>query len=529
MARSGSISTQIHCQEASLQRVIDEHFILLAYPFRHDLPRSRPERNAKSIDSSWTHWWCRQDDAESALAVRSLRYFHPHIQESLHVEASRMAVYSENAHASVKNQLCHVDSIDQLVQNALDQNQSIRLTTTGSRLRLSEPIELIEHGIQERGDVERFRFVVDWIDAQLFPGSIGFLILKVRMIEREVTASDLRRFIRQLRQVKQYDTQWSLPTWRQNIGGRVVGMSASSLTDELMSTFTEQEQPLDASTNSHAKRFNEVFGQHFLHYVFMSTVDDGGQHTLESESSQHNSSQFLVQSKDLLALQLAMVYDFSSPAELPEHQYIEKLIKHSRFQTWANWSAIAIQDSAVFVTDTKDGFTTDVLPRNVENEYFELYLLSRFQRYRLLLFSTQLVRKSRSYYENIREARSLWREFIAFQSRFWSPEVTRSAQGNELYSCFRNSLNLTELFHEVNGEVNTIQEYFERQDQHRTTVAVWALSVLNFFVVPISILATIYAPILVKSGTWRELGILAAIIYVVTLALLGVYALLKRR
>jgi hypothetical protein len=124
---------------------------------------------------------------------------------------------------------------------------------------------------------------------------------------------------------------------------------------------------------------------------------------------------------------------------------------------------MALHDNVLFLGTVPTRFTRHSFRRNVENDYFNLYLLTFYQKMRLSLMSGELMRRDRDLHRNLREARALSDAFVMFRNHYWVAEVTLKLQGAELYRRFQRGLDAFSLYEAVSDEVRELQEYYERQ------------------------------------------------------------------
>ena len=75
--------------------------------------------------------------------------------------------------------------------------------------------------------------------------------------------------------------------------------------------------------------------------------------------------------------------------------HAEHLLRDGRFAPWANWQALALHDNVAFLGTRSTPFTRDALGRNVEGDYFHLYLLVLFQKYRMSAMFGETMRRDR--------------------------------------------------------------------------------------------------------------------------------------
>jgi hypothetical protein len=124
---------------------------------------------------------------------------------------------------------------------------------------------------------------------------------------------------------------------------------------------------------------------------------------------------------------------------------------------------MALHDNVLFLGTVPTYFTRNTLRRNVENDYFNLYLLTSYQKMRLSFMSGELMRRDRDLHRNLSDARALSDAFVMFRNHYWFAEVTLKPQGAELYRRFQRGLDALSLYESVRDEVHELQDYYERQ------------------------------------------------------------------
>jgi hypothetical protein len=124
---------------------------------------------------------------------------------------------------------------------------------------------------------------------------------------------------------------------------------------------------------------------------------------------------------------------------------------------------MALHDNVLFLGTVPTRFTRNSFRRNVENDYFSLYLLTFYQKMRLSLMSGELMRRDRNLHRNLNKARALSDAFVMFRNHYWFAEVTLKPQGAEIYRRFQRGLDALSLYESVSDEVHELQEYYERQ------------------------------------------------------------------
>lgn len=113
----------------------------------------------------------------------------------------------------------------------------------------------------------------------------------------------------------------------------------------------------------------------------------------------------------------------------PHPEGLQATLTDHRIALWASWEALALPDRVCFLAHRSDDFNRSVLAHNVEADYFQLYLLTLYQKLRLSLLAGELQRRRTSLHDNLVDARALSRDFAMFRNHYWYAEVTLKAQG----------------------------------------------------------------------------------------------------
>jgi len=117
------------------------------------------------------------------------------------------------------------------------------------------------------------------------------------------------------------------------------------------------------------------------------------------------------------------------PPNVRAPEYLRRLLERCKVAVWQDWTAIALRDGVAFVSHTgKSG----ALGKNVEHDYFPLYLYCLHQKTALLDLQDQLLTREPNRQRALKSLVELFEHFIGFRNRFWFVEVTRRPLGMEL-------------------------------------------------------------------------------------------------
>jgi Mg2+ and Co2+ transporter CorA len=201
---------------------------------------------------------------------------------------------------------------------------------------------------------------------------------------------------------------------------------------------------------------------------------------------------------------------------VPAATQVRQLITQNSFAFWRCWRGMALKDNVVFLGTEDIGFNKVVLPHNLEYNYFPLYLYTLHQKYKLLAFSSELMRKSAQAQRNLREVRSLMASFMRFRNMYWFSEVTRKPLGGELYRKFQNGLEVPALYDLVSNEVKDLKEYYEQQHEQRMSTL---LAILTFVFLPLGAVVGIFGMTFFNTGSWWTFITACILVEIVSLGL----------
>jgi hypothetical protein len=214
--------------------------------------------------------------------------------------------------------------------------------------------------------------------------------------------------------------------------------------------------------------------------------------------------------EERILYELATCTDTSAPNYIPDKKYLATLLDQGMISFWDNWKGLTLRDNTVFLGTGESEFIKVALPHNIECDYLHLYLFTAFQKLRLSMTFGELIRRQVDLSKNLREARRLWNSFIMFQNRYWFAEVTRKAQGVELYRYFQRGLGTLPMYQEMQEEVSELQEFYERKFERRNNQLLYFLTLVGL---PAGILVSLFSGALIKVASWRDFFLTAALFY----------------
>jgi hypothetical protein len=520
-----------------------KHFSILVYPFEHalnsrdrdaNLPVFEKIRGAsginkqrlQAIDRVWKFWWHRLDSNETAWVFDNTYFFLPYIRSLLFPETNKYpAGYDQLEPGDIRNwqEMLASQSFEEVVEYGV-----VHLTYQQDMLKQISPFHLCFQYRDKDGQVkDSFEAIFDlhWIDLFLFPHSIGFLAMKIELSEDQPNMDRLMDALYFLRLVHPPAKDWQMAVWKFSGRGDSLDLFPEDWINYLLQgvayspagngkLFNLEEFPLtDMSkiSNSYTRTsFGHVYGDVFRVYTYGCL----SQFT-ESETSTFDKELFTSPFQKAL-YELTTYSDTNDPNYKPDSLYLSKLIKDSSMVYWHNWQGMALNDRITFLGKYPSNFTLEILPRNIEGDYFYLYLFTLYQETYLSLLFGKLMYDEHKLRDNLRRVRNLWETFLKFQNHFWFTEVTRKPQGTAIYQSFQRGLGVTPLYDQLKEEVSELQEFYETKYQRRIS---YMLDFLAFFALPLAILAEFFGDALIPEATWMDFLSTTFLIYAIIFVL----------
>lgn len=513
------------------------HFTILVYPFVHSLTGS--ERAArlgepKLLSKRWYPGWRRLDHKQLKVALDDTYFFLPYIRRTFFPETACLPVDDIAKQVGTAQELAGL-SASQLVERLGRDGRDavLHLTYDPEWVDALHPLQFGLERTEQGKVVESFqaRVRLEWIDLFLFPQSVGFLAIKARMEDQEaaVPIDKLVDFLDYLHLIHPPTIDWQLATWQSEYQQDRVTFTTRDLVDYLLQGLSEEEAQSKNSDKGQTrpkmyttlKAFVE--DQRLHGSVPRYSVTEEGQvygnvfHQLTYACLDGSLAGAMCRSPFTSAVQQA-VYELATGKLVTERDYephkdgLARILKTGYMALWANWEGMALHDRVVFLGKYPDGFPFKALPHNVESDYFQLYMLTLYQKVRLSMMTGEMMRKDMDLRRNLDKARSLWDSLMMFRNRYWFPEVALKPQGDELYHRFRQGLGVQALYDHVRQEMRVLEEYYERKGERRIENL---LNILAFFIVPAEILVHFFGHALVEHATWLDLAEWSVFAYVV--------------
>lgn len=523
------INGRLHAEEqesldaAQLPGEIASHFVLLVYPFYHVIADGERATRLASLEGRWQPWMRRFVDADEGedhdrfhVLLDDTYFFLPHVRTLLFPETRITDAQTEAHRAKVAAALVSkplTDFAEQVVPEGL-----VRLTLCPDALQDLNGLTLSS----QDGSGFHAGCSLDWVDVCIFPQGVGLLVLKARLTELPLQLDILNDFMYYARTIYAPNSQFTVPTWEAtSVSG---SFTSRDLVDFLVQGMIETEKRppvVDPSLDSFVRRYappGDGGDSSLVRYT--STKDGeiyGSTFRLFSYACLHGSNKAAGACKqadgpfdcitDRILYELATVTRTTDPDYEPHPEGVKRLMDSSRIAIWANWQAIALHDNVAFLSLQESRMTTQVLPHNVESDYFNTYLLVLYQKMRMNKLAAQVMRQGRQFESNSQRARHLWGEFTKFRNHYWYPEVSFKPQGNELYKRFQQAMAAQVVYDDISCEVQEMQAYYDQQSKRRTERLV---QLITFIGLPTSILSSIFGGEVLSSLHWYGLLIVTA-------------------
>jgi hypothetical protein len=471
------------------------YFTILVYPFCHAASNHERKSRLQKLSKRWQPWWRRLDRDGLKQALDDTYFFLPYIREMLFPEAAKLPAGDSAQQVTRADQLARL-SPEQLAE-ILSPDGVIRLTYEPELLEAFDHLQLEVQRRDAQGKVlEEFSapFHICWVDVALFPQYVGFLMMKVELDEENPTENRINDFLYYVHLVHPPVLDWHMAHWRRTTIETPLTFRGRDLVDFLLQGLTAGPDELDHTIDALVSRLRhsgidwrysateagQVYGQvfHLYSYACLAEASSITDHAPSpdmanqppSPPTESTLAPFASPVQRIL-YKLATCTQTAHPDYQPHAAGLKQLMEKGHIALWANWEGMALHDNVVFLGTTPTPFTRSAFPHNVEYYYFNLYLLSLYQKMRLSLMSGELMRRGADLHRNLGEARSLWDAFVMFRNHYWFAEVTLKPQGTELYRRFQVGLDVISLYEAVSDEVHALQEYYERQAERNIDAA----------------------------------------------------------
>lgn len=467
---------------------VGDHFFLLVYTFSNRIGRDSRERQIELADKRWRHWMCRllpdsfgsgiaDDDLTSfRYALDDTQFFLPHIRAVMFPETELLT--EADGGVSLARLLAET-SLPDLVAGATAVDHGTRERVAGGfrngALRLTLRKEFLEDVAHlsayspatrtasvpsDESESRGVPFDIEWVDVVLLPHGVSLLCLKTRLLQVTNT-QDLARFRLMTRYVLPPQLTMSMPVLRKRGGGAGETFSMQQLIAFLVGDLVDGKTPAHVYESSVYPQFSDreaqIYSSRFRLYGFVRL--DRGEVVFKGPPSQ---PPFLDRGEQIM-FELATGQDTSHPDWQPTSAYMDQLRATQLISVWQGWRALA-GDNVVFLAEDGD-YARTALAHNVENDYFNLFLLTIYQKVRLQRMRGELISKGAELVENLAETQRLHGDVVRFRNRYWWPEVTEASVGTHIYNTLQSAMDLQKIHRSISDELASLRTYFESESQ----------------------------------------------------------------
>jgi hypothetical protein len=178
------------------------------------------------------------------------------------------------------------------------------------------------------------------------------------------------------------------------------------------------------------------------------------------------------------------------------YQLIENKVyrEESSYAPWKYSRYGFTMESGVVLCCDKDVFNRNILPFYFGSNFFDLYLLSLYQRIRLMRFSrhladTEIFRSSKKKVAGLRE------DILNFFNQYIFNQVSNYSIGNEIWRKWQDVLEIESMFRQVHQELADMDEYMKgiRQESMDRSLAY-----ATFLLIPVSVISGVLGSNLVE-------------------------------
>lgn len=429
---------------------LSNHYSVFVYPFRHQIVGGARRSRLASLEPRWAPWASRFSEPDLAARLEATAFFFPFVRDLLYPEVPWLRQQSATEDCEEWAGLLRSFSAEGLSVVGRELGTGVVRLTLRPELHLTLEEFLVRCPAGHTAQPADLLARCDWIDAELYPSGLGFLLLRMRLTSPRPRLSQLIRLNQAMRQVLPANRRSTLAELETHAGEKL------SLRD-LMNFLTHDlaASPRGTYADSEAGR---TYGErcHLLSFA-VCDLNQSSPHELPSGPFPSPGDRLVFE----LAACIGLGESVGNPAWVPSAEQAMKYCRDNRISLWRIWTGMVLKDSVVFLGTEDVPYNRRSLPRQVENDYLPLYLFVLYQKLQLLTFSNELLREVALSSGRLTGARALLDRFVAFRSRYWFAEVTRKPQGGELYHTFQRGLEVPAAYEMVTGSVKDVKEYYE--------------------------------------------------------------------
>ena len=492
-------------------------FTVFVYPFFHRFEKISDFAKQISLFDRWLPWISRLPDENAAVrAFDDTFIFLPFARDLLFPEFAGIH-YSTEGIELVKQ--LYSSSKQTLPRILAPNNRSPLQARFLLRLTLREhelnPIRTftIRHPI----DKYSLNSQIEWIDLFLCAQQIGFLAIKTKPSNENLLLADLFDFNYYFRSIIPPTLNWEMAEL--HVAGKNEINSTQKLVEFLLDGLVEPN-----TKDYLASTVGQVYGERFNTYSY-AVIDMKN----DIEIFQKADPPFQTVA-DRILYEYATTTPWGSSVEpngtyVPSRESVTNLFENFGLSFWQTWRGMSLRDTVVFLAHVSNDFTVKHLLHNVENDYFNLYLFSLFQKTGLYRFMHEVIQENDNPRKTLRSTRRVLNRFVQFRNRFWALEICRKPQGEQIFHKYQFGLGTRELFQRVDDEIKNLSAFHEAKLSRKIKNL---LDIITFIITPILLVSGIFhAEMFTLDSHWISpnwvllflsllgVGLLYAIIFIV--------------
>lgn len=443
------------------------HHSVFVYPFRHQLVGAARLARLASLERRWVPWAGRFSETELAARLEATGFFFPYLRDLLYPEVPWARHQSPDEDCQDWAELLRPFAAEGLgVVGREFAPGVLRLTLRDQTHACLEEFLVRCPGNYALAPAD-LPARCDWIDAELYPSGIGFLLFRVRLDGPRPRLSQLIRLNQALRQVLPPSRRSPVAELESHAGDRFCMRDLMNfLTQGLAAPWDVPEgqrgvfpppAPVGRPSPPYAdSEAGHSYGERCHLLCFAGCPMDGvtGAGPFPTPA-------------DRVVFELAACVGLGQaadePAWVPSAEQAARYCRDNRISLWRCWTGMALKESVVFLGTEDISYNRRSLPRQVENDYLPLYVFTLYQKAQLFTFSNELLRDVALSSGRLTGARGLLQRFVSFRSRYWFGEVTRKPQGGELYRTFQRGLEVQASYDMVTSGVKDVKDYYEAE------------------------------------------------------------------
>lgn len=365
-------------------------------------------------------------------------------------------------------------------------HHATRLTWTGQVIASGAPLSM---RFRDRGQVKEIALQIPWLDAVLFPDSVGVLIARVeitddlRLPELAMTMRYLKKLAYRRRLEVDVPTLMTSDgegtTWLafiadalSHLGVDSDGQERSRVADELRQTIGVAWTPFTLpfiNISERPEKCSDPF-QDYLEEVAFSVATGK---TYEGRVDNRPSQELLRRVRDRADLRM-----------------------------WDSWVAIHHWDSLVMPVLRGSEELDDIFKSHLENtehEYMAMYMLVIVQGAYVDLFSARLAEFSGDVELTSAKLGELETSLVRFETRAWHPRVSATPVGQPIFEMLEQSAHMSRRLEDLRQRIGLLKAHLRERREASQEVSTrrfaLAIQVLSFILLPLTLVATLFQPL----------------------------------